>query len=80
MSKQPYKKKVPKHLAGEVATVIAMHAGDVYEIELEDGEILKARRSGKLKQNKINVLVGERVRVEVDPYRGNATSRIVYRL
>ena len=77
---QQFKKKQRKDQAGEKATVVAMHAGDVFECELEDGTTIKARRAGKMRQNKINVLVGDSVRVEVDPYGGNATSRIVFRL
>lgn len=62
------------------AVVLGEHGGDVYSLELEDGREVKGKRSGKMRQNKINILTGDRVRVLLDPYGGNATNRITYRL
>lgn len=42
-------------------------------------EIL-AYMSGKMKINRIHVILGDKVQVEVDPYGGKATSRITRRL
>lgn len=49
-----------------------------YRIELETGEIIRAFLSGKMKINRINVLVGDRVRFEIDTLGEN--NRIVERL
>ncbi len=36
--------------------------------------------SGKMKINKIGVMVGDRVRVIIDPHGGKATNRIIRRI
>lgn len=51
-----------------------------YRITLDDGRSIMAYTAGKMKLNKIRVLVGDRVRVELDPYGGKATNRMVFRI
>lgn len=51
----------------------------LYRVAFEDGVEVLAYVAGKLKVNKIKVLVGDSVDVELDPYKGKATNRIVYR-
>lgn len=41
---------------------------------------IMAYTAGKLKLHKIRILVGDRVRVELDPYGGKATNRIIFRI
>ena len=36
--------------------------------------------AGRLRKNKINILVGDRVRVILDPYKGKTTNRITWRI
>jgi translation initiation factor IF-1 len=36
--------------------------------------------AGKLKLHKIRILVGDKVRVILDPYKGKATNRIIRRI
>lgn len=42
--------------------------GGQYSILLESKAVVRARLSGKMKQNHIRVLPGDRVRVSVSPY------------
>ncbi len=49
-----------------------------FKIELENKEIIHAYLGGKMKINRIRVLVGDKVQIELNPYEGK--SRIVKRL
>lgn len=49
-----------------------------FKVQLEDGKTLLAYIAGKLRVNKIKVLPGDRVTVELSPYDENR-GRIVYR-
>ncbi len=51
-----------------------------FRITLDDGRSILAYTAGKLKLHKIKILVGDRVQVELDPYGGKATNRIIYRI
>lgn len=50
----------------------------LFRVELENGEEILAYLAGKMRMHRIRVLVGDSVRVELDPYGGKA--RIVRRL
>ncbi len=50
----------------------------LFRVALEDGNIVLSYLSGKMRVNRIKVLVGDSVRLELDPYGGKA--RIVKRL
>lgn len=60
--------------------VLALLPNAQYEIELEDGRLIKAYTSGKMRLNKIRVLVGDKVQVKLDPYKGTVSNRVVRRL
>lgn len=49
-----------------------------FRVELEDGSEVLAYLAGKMRMHRIKVLVGDSVRLELDPYGGKA--RIVRRL
>ena len=49
-----------------------------YKIELDDGRIVRAFMSGRMKMNRISVLVGDKVEFEVDEYGAN--NRLTKRL
>ncbi len=49
-----------------------------FKIELEDGKIIHVYLGGRMKLNRIRVLVGDKVQIELNPYEGK--SRIVKRL
>ena len=50
----------------------------MYKVELENGHTVIAYAAGKMKQNKIRVLMGDKVKVEISPYdlsKGRVTFR-----
>ncbi len=49
-----------------------------YSVKLENGVIIRATVSGKMRMNKIRILPGDRVNVEMSPY-DLTLGRIVYR-
>jgi len=63
----PYKGKVTEILPGQM-----------YRIELENGHKLVGYASGKIKKNKIKILAGDKVEVEISPY-DLSKGRITYR-
>ena len=51
----------------------------IFQVELENGFIVLAHISGKIRRNSIRILLGDRVTVELTPY-DLTKGRIVYRL
>jgi translation initiation factor IF-1 len=49
-----------------------------FKVELEDGRVILAYLSGKMRMNFIKILVGDKVAVEMTPY-DQKRGRIVYR-
>jgi len=50
----------------------------MYKVELENGHTVIAYAAGKMKKNKIRVLMGDKVKVEISPYdlsKGRVTFR-----
>ena len=39
-----------------------------YAVKLDGGAVIRARISGKMRMNKIRILPGDRVTVEISPY------------
>ena len=61
-----------------VATVVEPLPNAMFRVELENGHEVLAYLSGKMRQNYIRVLEGDRVKVELSPYdlsRGRVTYR-----
>lgn len=50
----------------------------MFRIKLEQGPLILGHISGKMRQNKIQILAGDRVKVEMSPY-DLSKGRIVYR-
>jgi translation initiation factor IF-1 len=50
----------------------------MFRIKLEQGSIVLGHISGKMRQNKIQILTGDRVIIEMSPY-DLTRGRIVYR-
>lgn len=50
----------------------------VFEVELENGHIINAYVSGKIRQNNIRILIGDLVDVEISVYDTNK-GRVSYR-
>lgn len=61
---------------GEVVDVMP---NQTYKVQLENGHTITAYASGKLKQFKIRMIVGDKVKLEMSPYDLNK-GRITYRL
>jgi len=59
-------------------TVTEILPGQMYRIELENGHKLIGYASGKIKKNKIKILAGDRIEVEISPY-DLSKGRITYR-
>lgn len=51
----------------------------MFRVKLESGEEVLAHLSGKLRLNKIKILIGDKVVVELSPYDPKR-GRIIYRL
>lgn len=51
---------------------------NMFRVELENKHIVLAHVSGKMRMNYINILPGDKVRVELSPY-DLSRGRIVYR-
>jgi translation initiation factor IF-1 len=50
----------------------------MFKVKLEQGPVILGHISGKMRQNKIQILLGDRVKVEMSPY-DLSKCRIVYR-
>ena len=58
--------------------VIEALPNTMFKVELENGHVILAHISGKLRMNYIRILVGDKVTVELSPYdlnRGRITWR-----
>ena len=70
---------MPKEDAIEVvASVIETLPNAMFRVELENGLVILAHISGKIRKNFIRILPGDRVLVELSPYDLNR-GRITYR-
>jgi len=60
--------------------VVLDHLWDIFRIKVEGtDQIVTAKLSGKMRQNKIDLQVGDRVRLEVSPY-DTSMGRITFRI
>ena len=59
------------------ATVVEALPNALFRVALEDGSVVLAYIAGKMRKNRIKVLIGDTVQVMLDPYGGRA--RIVRR-
>jgi translation initiation factor IF-1 len=50
----------------------------MFRVKLDQGPIILGHISGRMRQNKIQILMGDRVKVEMSPY-DLTKGRIVYR-
>ena len=71
---------MPKEDAIEVeGTVVEPLPNAMFRVKLENGHLVLAHISGKMRMNYIRILSGDRVKVELSPYdltRGRITYRI----
>ena len=59
-------------------TIIEALSNAMFRVELENGHIVTAHISGKMRMNYIKILPGDRVRIEMSPY-DLTKGRIAYR-
>ena len=60
---------MPKQSAIEQeGTIIETLPNAMFKVELENGHVIIAQISGKLRMNYIKILPGDRVKVEMSPY------------
>lgn len=52
----------------------------LFKVKLDSGNEIIAYLGGKMKMNKINVLIGDRVEIILDPAGGKTTNRLIRRL
>ena len=61
-----------------MATVVEPLPNAMFKVRLENGHEVLAHSSGKMRMNRIRILPGDRVQVEITPYdltRGRITYR-----
>ena len=63
----------------EFEGVVVDHAHDIFRVKVNETHMVQAKLSGKMRLNKINLEVGDRVKVEVSPY-DTTRGRITFRL
>ncbi len=63
-------------LEGTVHTVLP---GTMFRVELENGHLVLAHISGKMRKRFIRLVAGDRVKLEMSPY-DTEKARIVYRM
>lgn len=59
-------------------TIIELLPNATFRVELENGHIVLAHTSGRMRKNRIRVLAGDKVTVEMTPYdltKGRITFR-----
>ena len=59
-------------------TITEALSNAMFRVELENGHVIVAHISGKMRMNYIKILPGDRVRVEISPY-DLTKGRISYR-
>ena len=59
--------------------IIDVLPGQSFKVELENEHIVVCYTSGRLRKNRIRLVLGDRVRVEVTPY-DLTKGRVTYRL
>jgi len=63
-------------LEGKIVDVLP---GQSFKVELENGHIVVCYTSGRLRKNRIRLVLGDQVRIEMTPY-DMTKGRISYRL
>lgn len=59
-------------------TIVESHPNAMFSVELENGHVVMAHISGKMRRHYIRILPGDKVQVEMTPYdltRGRITYR-----
>lgn len=62
------------------AVVIEALPNIMFRLRMNDDKEVIAYLAGRMRVNKVRVIVGDKVLVELDKYGGKSTNRITYRL
>lgn len=60
-------------------TIVETLPNTMFRVELENGHVVTAHISGKMRKNYIRILTGDRVKLEMTPY-DLSKGRITYRV
>ncbi|CDZ16535.1 Translation initiation factor IF-1 [Candidatus Johnevansia muelleri] len=60
-------------------TVISLLPNTMFRVKLDNGHIILAHISGKIRKNYIRILIGDKVKLEINTYDLNK-GRIIYRI
>ena len=64
----------------ELIGVVMDHSRDIFRVRVDGtDQVVTAKLSGKMRQNKIDLQVGDRVKLEVSPY-DTSMGRITFRI
>lgn len=63
----------------KIGTIIEALPDTIFRVKLDEGSLMLAYLSGKMRRFRITVLVGDKVKVEVSPYE-SSRGRIIQRL
>lgn len=74
----PENKQVTKEVIELEGTVLETLPNAMFKVELENGHIVLAHISGKMRMHYIRMILGDRVTVEMTPY-DLTKARITYR-
>lgn len=66
-----------KNVEVKIGYVVEALPNTMFKVELDNKEVILAYLSGKMRLNRIRVLIGDKVEMEMDPYGGKA--RIIRR-
>ena len=77
--KNKSKTKQEKDLIEFEGLVVDVLPNQMFKVELENGHIVTAYTGGKMRQFKIRIITGDRVKVEMSPY-DLSKGRVTYRL
>lgn len=69
---------IDKEKASVLGVVTEALPNAFFRVKLEDGKEILTYLAGKMRMNRIRVLVGDKIRVELEPYGGKG--RIIQRL
>ena len=59
-------------------TVVETLPNTMFRVELENGHVVTAHISGRMRKNYIRILTGDKVKIELTPY-DLSKGRIIYR-
>jgi translation initiation factor IF-1 len=61
-----------------LGTVVEALPNTFFRVKLEDGSVILTYLAGKMRMHRIRVLIGDKVKLELEPYGGKG--RIIQRL